>query len=63
VAVPHALPAADYGVQLEVESATDPAAVGALVVYGKARNGFKIRQTGSADNVRIRWTLLNPRYQ
>lgn len=63
VAFPHALPAADYGVQLEVESATDPAAVGALVVYDKARNGFKIRQTGSADNVRIRWTLLNPRYQ
>ena len=58
-----ALPAADYGVALEVEGATDPAAVGALIVYDKATNGFKIRHTGSADNVRIRWTLLNPRYQ
>lgn len=63
VAFPEALPASDYGVELEVESATDPAAVGTLVVYDKVKNGFKIRQTGSADNVRIRWTLLNPRYQ
>lgn len=63
VAFAEALPAADYAVELEVESATDPAAVGTLVVYDKAKNGFKIRQTGSADNVRIRWTLLNPRYQ
>jgi len=63
VAFPEGLPAADYGVELEVEAATDPAAVGSLVVYDKAKNGFKIRQTGSADNVRIRWTLLNPRYQ
>lgn len=63
VSFPEALPAADYAVELEVESATDPAAVGTLVVYDKARNGFKLRQTGSADNVHVRWTLLNPRYQ
>ena len=63
VPFPEALPAADYAVELEVESATDPAAVGTLVVYDKARNGFKLRQTGSADNVHVRWTLLNPRYQ
>lgn len=63
VAFPSALPASDYAVHLEVESATDPAAVGSLVVEEKARNGFKIRQTGSADNVRVRWTILNPRYR
>jgi hypothetical protein len=63
VSFPEALPAADYAVELEVESATDPAAVGTLVVYDKATNGFKLRQTGSADNVHVRWTLLNPRYQ
>jgi len=63
VSFPEVLPAADYAVELEVESATDPAAVGTLVVYDKATNGFKLRQTGSADNVHVRWTLLNPRYQ
>ncbi|OAM73776.1 hypothetical protein [Devosia elaeis] len=63
VAFPDTLPAADYGVELEVEDATNIAAVGTLEAYDKMRNGFKIRQTGSADNVRIRWTLLNLRYQ
>lgn len=63
VAFPDTLPAADYGVELEVEDATNTAAVGTLEAYDKMRNGFKIRQTGSADNVRIRWTLLNLRYQ
>lgn len=63
VAFPAALPAADYGVALEVESATSVAAVGALEAYDRATNGFKIRMTGSADNVRVRWTLLNIRYQ
>lgn len=63
VAFPATLPAADYGVALEVESATNIAAVGSLEAYDRATNGFKIRMTGSADNVRVRWTLLNIRYQ
>ncbi|WP_296763007.1 hypothetical protein [Sediminimonas sp.] len=63
VAFAEALPAADYGVELEVEGATNLAGVGALTAYDKARNGFKIKASGSADNIRIRWTLLNPRYQ
>lgn len=63
VAFPATLPAADYGVALEVESATNVAAVGALEAYDRAANGFKVRMTGSADNVRVRWTLLNIRYQ
>ncbi|MFN8682763.1 hypothetical protein ACDP63_16715 [Paracoccus sp. P2] len=63
IAFPATLPAADYGVALEVESATNIAAVGALEAYDRATNGFKIRMTGSADNVRVRWTLLNIRYQ
>lgn len=63
VAFPAALPSADYGVALEVESATSVAAVGALEAYDRATNGFKIRMTGSADNARVRWTLINIRYQ
>lgn len=63
VAFGETLPGADYSVALEVEAATNVAAVGALVAYDKATNGFKIRQTGSADNVRIRWSLLNIHYQ
>lgn len=63
VAFPEILPNADYDVAVEVESATDVAAVGAVQAYDRARNGFKIRMTGSADNVVLRWTLLNPRYQ
>ena len=63
VAFPAALPAADYGVALEIESATSVAAVGTLEAYDRATNGFKIRMTGSADNVRVRWSLLNIRYQ
>lgn len=63
VAFDETLPAADYAVALEVEDATNVAAVGALTAYDKATNGFKIRQSGSADNVRVRWTLLNTRYQ
>lgn len=63
IAFEDTLPAADYAIALEVESATNVAAVGSLQAYDRARNGFKIRQTGSADNVRVRWTLLNTRYQ
>ena len=53
--------APDYGVDLEVESASgglDP--VGQLHTVEKSNNGFKIIANGTADNVVIRWTLVNP---
>jgi hypothetical protein len=62
VPLPYPLPSADYGVDLEVEDATDISAVGSLRVYNRATNGFRIEMTGSADNVRIRWTLHNINY-
>jgi hypothetical protein len=62
VALPYTLPSADYGVDVEVESATDVTAVGAVTVYDKATNGFKVKISGSADNIRMRWTLLNINY-
>lgn len=62
VALPDTLPGVDYGVDLEVEDATDVTAVGALTAYDRQANGFKIKMTGSADNVRLRWTLHNTNY-
>ena len=50
----------DYDVKCTVESASDMQAVGELIVYDKADNGFKIKSTGRADNVKIRWTLFDP---
>ncbi|WP_051542058.1 hypothetical protein [Clostridium lundense] len=50
----------DYDVHLTVESASNIGAVGDLILYGKTANGFYIKYTGSADNVVIRWTLVNP---
>ncbi|WP_051275780.1 hypothetical protein [Desulfovirgula thermocuniculi] len=50
----------DYDVLLTVESASDLDKVGRLEVYDKASNGFKIRLTGTADNVQVRWTIVNP---
>ncbi|WP_211101348.1 hypothetical protein [Niveispirillum sp. SYP-B3756] len=63
VALKEALPAADYGVELEVEGTMGRAAVGLITAYDKAPNGFKIAATGSADNISIRWTIINPSYQ
>lgn len=62
VPLPYTLPSADYGVDLEVEDATDISAVGSLRIYNRQTNGFRIEMTGSADNVRIRWTLHNINY-
>lgn len=50
----------DYGVYVVVEESTDPQRVGDIVVYDKQNNGFKIKITGDADNVKLRWTLINP---
>lgn len=53
--------APDYGVDLEVESATGGLdTVGQLRATDKGNNGFKIVANGTADNVVIRWTLINP---
>ena len=49
-----------YDVLLTVESASDPDKVGRLEVYDKASNGFKVRPTGTADNIQARWTIVNP---
>jgi hypothetical protein len=50
----------DYAVSLTVQSASDVGAVGDLIAYDKQSNGFKIKATGSADNIQIKWTLMNP---
>lgn len=57
------LPSADYAVAIEVLAATDPAAVGTVQATLRATNGFTLRQTGSADNVHVRWTVLAPPQQ
>lgn len=62
VALPDTLPGFDYGVDIEIEDATDVNAVGALTIYDKQTNGFKVKMSGSADNVRLRWTLHNTNY-
>lgn len=50
-----------YGVELEVESASGGLdTVGQLHAIEKGNNGFKIISNGTADNVVIRWTLVNP---
>ena len=50
-----------YGVELEVESASGGLdTVGQLHAIEKGNNGFKIVANGTADNVVIRWTLVNP---
>ena len=53
--------APDYGVDLEVESASGGLdTVGQLHAVEKSNNGFKIIANGTADNIVIRWTLVNP---
>lgn len=50
----------DYGVYVAVDEATDMKGIGDVVVYDKQPNGFKIKITGDSDNVKLRWTLINP---
>lgn len=52
--------APEYSVECDVESASEISAVGMIKVYDKGNNGFKITYTGSADNVKIRYTIINP---
>lgn len=62
ISLPYTLPSNDYGIDVEIEDATDISAVGAIRIYNKATNGFRIEMTGSADNVKVRWTLHNINY-
>lgn len=50
----------DYDVNVSLEDADDTGAVGVLTAYDKQLNGFKIKFTGNTDNVKARWTILNP---
>lgn len=53
--------APDYGVDFEVESAVGGLdTVGQLRAIEKSNNGFKIVASGTADEIKIRWTLINP---
>ncbi len=54
------LNAPNYAVALMVESATDVGGVGPLEIAERQQNGFRIKIRGGADNVLVRWTLLNP---
>lgn len=58
VALAHALVSPAYQVALEVESATLPEQIGRLEVVDRQTNGFKVRMSGSADNVRLRYSVL-----
>lgn len=49
---------AGYSVLTEVLSADDAGAVGDVTVYDRATNGFKVKFSGSTDNVAIRWRLI-----
>lgn len=49
-----------YDVLLTIEGASDLDKVGRLEAYDKASNGFKVRPSGSADNIQLRWTIANP---
>ena len=48
----------NYDVSLCVTSADDMGLVN-LEVYDKASNGFKVRNTGSAQSVTFTWTIIN----
>lgn len=50
----------DYDVAVSLEDAADIQKVGDLTVYDKLQNGFKVKFTGNTDNVKIRWTIINP---
>ncbi|WP_052085726.1 hypothetical protein [Clostridium sp. HMP27] len=48
-----------YDVLINVDSASDLTSVGETIVFDKQANGFKIKTTGSADNIKLRWTAIN----
>lgn len=52
--------APNYQVILDVTSADDMGAIGVLSVINKSQNGFAIQYTGSAKQVTVLWTIVNP---
>lgn len=50
----------DHDVNVSLEDAADVQRVGDLIVYDKQQNGFKVKFSGNTDNVKIRWTIINP---
>ena len=54
------LNAPDYNVMITVLEADDFGKVGELVPFDKAQNGFKVKMTGSAEEVTFMWALYNP---
>lgn len=59
VALPYAMPDADYGVFLEVVNRNGAAwDIGDIYVKDKAKNGFKIVTNGVASPLEIRWTAI-----
>ena len=59
VALPYAMPDADYGVFLEVVNPSGAAwGTGDIYVKDKAKNGFKIATNGVCSHLEIRWTAI-----
>lgn len=54
------LNAPNYDVLVTPIAASDWGAIGQLIVYDKAQNGFKVKMTGSATSVTFFWTVVNP---
>lgn len=54
------LNAPDYNVMITVLEADDFGKIGELIPYDKAQNGFKVKMTGSAEEVTFMWNLYNP---
>ncbi|MGL5751144.1 MAG: hypothetical protein ACRCXT_11490 [Paraclostridium sp.] len=51
----------NYKVDVSIDDATDTSRVGDVIVYDKQRNGFKIKITGDADNVKLSWNIVETR--
>lgn len=62
VPLQYPMPTTEYQVLLHVESASDLGRV-ALVVTEKARNGFRLTNMGTADDIVVRWLALEPNWR
>lgn len=51
----------DYKVDVSIDEATDISRVGDVIVYDKQKNGFKVKITGDADNVKLSWNIVETR--
>jgi len=49
---------ASYSVEIQITGADDLGRVGRVLAYDLATNGFKLKFTGSTDNVQLRWRLV-----